>query len=129
MQLKHCHPPQPEIPPPWSLQSSTAVVPDTPSALPKHQRPIQRLNWSPSSIPKAAAWSFQDPNCLDTRRAIPSLATGPLTQHLPWGDIMTKSVGFPTVNVTPHTEACWPRRFTQRWEAQLCNLWSQRILC
>lgn len=63
----------------------------------KQQQWIQRLNWSPRCIYKAAACSSQDGNNLETRSVVPSLITGPFTQCLHWGDTMIKTVGSPTI--------------------------------
>lgn len=87
------HSPHPEVFPAWGLTSSTSAAPDT--TWYQHLRWIQRLNWSPRFIHKAAACSSQDVNHLETKRAVPSLITAPLTQYLHSGDIMTKTVGFP----------------------------------
>lgn len=64
----------------------------------KHQQWIQKPNWSPRCIYKAAGCSPQDINHLETRRVVPSLITGPLTQYLHWGDTKMKTVGFPIVS-------------------------------
>lgn len=99
MQPKLGHSPQPEIAPSWGLMSSTSVVPDIPSALPKHQRWIQRVHWNLGFLHKAASWGSQDTDHLDTRRVVPSLITGPLTQYPPLGRYHDKDSGFfPTMS-------------------------------